>query len=369
MVEKKIWELVKAKIDKNVSEIGSAFPHGTVEGKYELGSHRQWIAGFWPGMLWKGYQVSGEETYAMLAREIETELDKSLANSEWLDHDMGFIWSLASVADYKLTGNQEARRRALLAANLLMGRFNLAGNFIRSWNDRQTEDTKGLVIMDSVMNMPLLFWASEETGDPRFRHVAEAHLSTMINHFIREDGSVYHTCIFNPETGEFVEAIGNQAFAKESAWARGTSWAIYGFALACRYTRRPEYLDASRLVAKFFMEQLGDATCPVWDFRAEATHGEDRVLLDSSAAAIAANGLIALAKLTGEDSYRQDAERIVTNLYEHHSTKDEPQHQGILKDATGHYPKQKNLEVAIIYGDYFFTEAVASLLFDKELFW
>lgn len=369
MTKQAIWQFMKGKIDKGIQEIGSGFPGGMVDGKYELGSFLQWTAGFWPGLLWKGYQVTGEEKYAMLAREIETELDKSLTNSEWVDHDMGFTWSLASVADYKLTGSQEARRRALLAANLLMGRFNLAGYFIRSWNDSQTEDTKGMVSIGSAMNMPLLFWASEETGDPRFRHVAEAHLSTLINHFIREDGSVAHTCVFNPETGAFVEEAGNQFLAKGSAWARGTGWTIYGFALAARYTRRPEYLDAARVVAKFFLEQLGEDTCPVWDFRAKDPHEEGRPLLDSSAAAIAANGFIALGKLTGEQSYLEDAERIVTKLYEHHSTKDEPHHQGMLKDAAGHDPKQKDLEASFIYGDYFFTEAVVSLLYQKELFW
>lgn len=369
MIDKKILDFVIEKIDKNVDEIGMAYPHGTIDGKYELGSVRQWISGFWPGILWKGYQVTENEKYAMLAREIEADMDQKLANSEWIDHDNGFIWSLASVSDYKLTENKESRRRALLAANLLMGRFNLAGDFIRSWNDRETLDTKGLVIMDSVMNTPLLFWASEETGDPRFRHVAEAHLSTIIQHFFREDGSVAHTCVFNPETGEFIEEIGNQSYAAGSAWSRGTAWAIYGFALASRYTRRPEYIDAAKTVADFFIEQLGEDTAPKWDFRANADHGEGYILLDTSAAAIAACGLVTISKLTGVKYYQEQAEKIITNLYEHHSTKDEPDHQGMLKEGTGHYPKQKNLEVSLIYGDYFFTEAVVTLMKDEILFW
>lgn len=369
MIDQKIWDFVKDKIDKNVAEIGAAYPNAAIDGIYNQGNVRDWISGFWPGILWKGYQVTEDEKFAMLAREIEADMDQKLKDTEWLDHDIGFIWSLTSVSDYKMTGNQESRRRALLAANLLMGRFNLAGNFIRAWNDRADLDTKGLVIIDSVMNMPLLFWAAEETGDPRFRHVAEAHLGTIIQTFFREDGSVAHTGIFDPETGAFIEEIGNQSFAAGSAWSRGTAWALYGFALAGRYTRRPEYIDAAKMVADFFIEQMGEETAPAWDFRAEAQYGEGRILLDTSAAAIAACGLLVFAKLTGESHYREQGEKIINNLYHHHSTKDDPTHQGMLVDATGHYPKQKNLEVSLIYGDYFFTEAVVTALFDKPLFW
>lgn len=369
MIDQKIWDFALSKIDKNVDEIGKGYPHGTVDRKYELGTLRQWVSGFWPGILWQAFQITDNEKYAMLAREIEVEMDQKITNTEWIDHDNGFIWGLSAISDYRLTGNKDSRRRALLAANLLVGRFNVAGNFIRSWNDRETLDTKGLVIIDSVMNMPLLFWASEETGDPRFRHVAEAHLSTVIQYFFREDGSVAQTCVFDPETGEFIEEIGNQSYAEGSAWSRGAAWALYGFAIAARYTERPEFVDAAKTVANFFMNQLGDDTAPKWDFRAEADHGEGRILLDTSAAAIAACGMIELTRLSGINAFKEDAEKIINNLYEHHSTKDDPDHQGMLLNGTGHYPKQKNLEVSLVYGDYFFTEAVSSLLFDKPSFW
>lgn len=343
MIDKKIWKFIEEKIDENVVKIGKGYPSVTVEGKYSRGDSYQQRAGFWPGILWKAYQVTENETYAMLAREIEADLDQNLKDTNRVDQYNGRIWTLVSLADYKLTGDQEAKRRALLAANLLLARFNLAGDYLRWGNDYAIEE-KGLVLIDSVIDTPLLFWAAEETGDPRFRHVAEAHLTTIIDSFIQEDGSLRTACLFNPETGEFVEETKHPELLE---LAEGIAYAQYGFALAARYTRRPEYLDASKLLA----EQLSHQT------------DENNVSLLSLPATIAANGWIVLAKLTGRKEYREQAEKVITDLFERNSTKNK-ENQGMIFENNGEREGSSFVE-----GDYFFTEAVVSLLFDKDLFW
>ena len=347
LIDKKVWEFIERKINKNIEGIGKAFPQGKENGEYREGNVNQWTAGFWPGILWKAYQVTENESYAMLARELETELDKRLIDPEQMDQNSGMIWTLASLADYKTTGSQEAKRRALLAANLLLARFNVAGEFISSRSDLESENNKGYVTIDSVVNISLLLWATVETEDPRFKHVAEAHLTTIINYFISEEASVYPACLFDAVTGELIEELDESFDEEENSASKGVAWAIYGFALAARYTRRPEFFDAAKLLADEFLEEL-----------------EETVKETPVAAAIVANGLVTLAKLTGVTSYRKDAEAIVMSLYSYYSTKNHPQDQSLLLAVN-----ENNHGKSGIVGDYFFTEAVVALLFDKELFW
>lgn len=347
MIDKVMWDFVKSKIDMNIREIGKNFPKNTANGTYLLGDSEKRTAGFWPGILWQGYQVTEDESYAMLARELETELENTLSDPNKIDQNNGIIWTLASLADYKVTGNkEEARRRALQAANLLMARFNVAGNFIGSKFDGEEEVESELVTIDSVMDASLLFWAASETENLRYRHVAEAHLTTIIQYFIREDGFICQACLFNSETGEFIKEWSSSEEEQESAVAMSSDWAIYGFAIAARYTRRPEYIDAAKLFIDDSLEEL-----------------QNRIQVNPSAAAITANGLLTFAKLTNVKSYREDAETIITNLFDHHTTKENPVHQGIILSNSGNHSESD------IQGDYFFTEAVVSLLFDKDLFW
>jgi len=170
-------------------------------GKYKLENEQWWTAGFWPGLLWKVYSQTNDDSLKITAEQCEEKMDRLLTNTECIDHDMGFMWTLTSLANYKLTGNKESRRRALLAANLLSARFNTEGNYIRAWNAWiGRKDNSGVAIIDCLMNLPLLYWASEETGDPRFKHIAKRHVNMVLEHFIREDGSVQHMVVFDSET-------------------------------------------------------------------------------------------------------------------------------------------------------------------------
>ncbi|WP_379138612.1 glycoside hydrolase family 88 protein [Paenibacillus sp. sgz500958] len=364
------WSKALEKTLHSSKRIGAEFPHASQRGRYVLEAPYWWTAGFWPGMLWQLYAGSGEIDLRNLAEACEEKLDAVLDGYERLDHDLGFMWLLTSVASYKLTGNAESRTRALKAANYLMARFNLKGRYIRAWNPwSEVDDNSGVAIIDCCMNMSLLFWASAETGDPRYRHVAEAHMDTVIKHFVRPDGSVYHIVNFDPHTGEVVEFWGGQGYAPESAWSRGAAWAIYGLALAYHHTGKQEYLHASQKVSHFFLTNLPVDCVPQWDFRAPAEIGD---LRDSSAASCAASGMLLLSTLVGEAEaaeYRQGAERIMQSLYRNYGTWDQPDEEGLLLHGTSNYPGGQNIDVPLIYGDFFYVEALARLKGQGPFYW
>lgn len=367
------WKFIQEKTNLNVDRIGVSFPHVSKNKHYDLEKPQWWTSGFWPGILWNVYLQTKDEKLRTTAEECEKRMDYLLTDTGLIDHDIGFMWTLTSIANYKITGNRESRRRALLAANLLAARFNIKGNYIRAWNNWINKgDNSGVVIIDSMMNLGLLYWASEETGDPRFKHIAETHGIMIMENFIREDGSVQHMVVFDSKTGEVVEKLGGQGFAADSAWARGCAWAVYGFAISYNHTKNVNFLNVAKKTAHYFISNMKDRKCPVWDFRVPQD-GERRYRYpDSSAAAIAACGLLLISEEVSEFEvalYKDAGEEILKNLYYECASKDDIEEQGLLYHATGHFPEQKNLDVPIIYGDYFFTEGIARLKDKKLLFW
>jgi unsaturated chondroitin disaccharide hydrolase len=329
-----------------------------------------WTAGFWPGMLWQLYAGSGDESLKGIAERCEERLDEVLDGYVKLDHDLGFMWLLTSVANYKLTGSEESRVRGLKAANYLAARFNLKGRYIRAWNPwREGENNSGVAIIDCSMNTSLLFWASEATGDPRYRHIAEAHMDTVLEHFIRPDGSVYHIVNFDPETGEVVQKLGGQGYAPESAWSRGAAWALYGLSLAYHHTGKQSYLDAAKQVAHFFLTRLPEDHVPQWDFRAP---GEAGGIRDSSAGSCAASGLLLLAsqaEISEAHVYRNGALSILESLYRNYGTWDNAEEEGLLLHGTSNYPEHRNIDVPLIYGDFFYVEALARVKEAGPFYW
>lgn len=356
------------KIEKNIDRIGEHFPHVAYEDTYNDQGPRFWVSGFWLGLLWLLYEERQDTRAFELARKLEDDLDAVLDGFMTIHHDVGFMWLPSAVADYKLTKNEASRVRGLKAASHLAGRFNLAGRFIRAWSDGTQEDRRGWVIIDCLMNLSLLFWASRETEDPRFRHIAMAHADTVLKNFVRPDNTCAHIVHFDPETGEKIENLGGQGKDPDSAWSRGQAWAIYGFAIAYRETKKEEYLTASRNIAGYFLSHLPEDKVPYWDFRTEP---EDRYVRDSSAAACAASGLLELSKLVTESSeqrfYREQAIDILKGLYEHYFDMRQDNEAMLLK-GTVSYAARKHVNVSIIYGDYFFTEALIKLSREPAIF-
>ncbi|TCN27241.1 glycoside hydrolase family 88 protein [Mesobacillus foraminis] len=364
------WNQVTHKVGRTSKKIGSNFPHASENGEYQLAEPHWWTAGFWPGLLWLTYRDTKDNDLKELAAACEEKLDAVQKDYYRLDHDMGFMWTLTSVARYKLLGEEDSKRRALLAANLLMGRFNVNGNFIRAWNPwTEGEDNRGIAIIDCLMNLPLLFWATEETGDPRFKGVAERHARTVLQHFIRSDGAVHHIIRFDPESGDFVEAVGGQGYAPESAWSRGAAWAIYGLALCYHYTGDNNYKETAKRVAHFFISHLPEDYVPHWDFRLPAGVDAPR---DSSAGAVAACGLLLLADQSAAEEatvYRKAGERILRSLFENYGDWENQEEEGLILHGTSHFPEGRYTDNPLIYGDYFFVEGLARLKGYTQLFW
>ncbi|TLS53190.1 glycosyl hydrolase [Paenibacillus antri] len=351
-----------AKIAANSRRIGASFPHKATEGRYDAEAIDWWTNGFWPGLLWLAYMETGDPSLSALAQSCEAALDRALTEFYGLHHDVGFMWTLSATAQYKLLGTESSKRRGLIAASYLASRFNLKGRFVRAWND----DRPGWVIIDSLMNMPLLYWASEVANDPRFRFVAEAHTETVLREFIRPDGSSHHIVCFDPRTGRRERALAGQGYREDSAWSRGQAWALYGLALAYRYTKEPAYLAAAGRVADFFLAGLPEDAVPYCDFKPD---GEETIR-DSSAAACAASGMLELCRwLPGQAGarYREGAVRILKSLYERYGAWDREDEEGlIVKGAVDCHQKR---QVSLIYGDFFFAEALQKAATGKHFFW
>jgi unsaturated chondroitin disaccharide hydrolase len=350
------------------ARLGGAFLHATDAGRYAPVPADWWTSGFWPGALLLIYQRTHEPGLLELARVAEDELDRAITSDllYGLHHDVGFQFMPTAVARYKLTHDADARRRGVLAAALLMSRFNPAGNFIEAWNG---ERARGMAIIDTMMNLPLLFWAAEETGELRYRNVAEAHAQTAITHFVRPDGSTHHIVRFNQKTGEPTERLGGQGYAPDSCWSRGQAWGLYGFTLAYRYTQNPVYLTTAQKLADSFLGALPPSLVPPWDFRAPDADTAPR---DSSAAAIAASGLLELAHALPDQTgaaYQEAALCLLQALVEQCAAWDRPGEDGILLHATGALPNNRDIDVSLIYGDFFFLEALGKIHGATETCW
>ncbi|WP_135557013.1 glycoside hydrolase family 88 protein [Paenibacillus cymbidii] len=363
------------KTRSNAVAIGDKLPASTVDGLFQFRENGGWVGSFWTGLNYLCYELSGDETFIEVARRSRHRFTKRLyQNPETLDHDIGFLYSLSSVADHKLTGDAEARQVAIDAAKALAGRYHEAGRFINAWpvwhpGEEFSEGNRGRIIVDCMYNLPLLFWAAETTGDARFRNIAEAHADTSAHTLVRPDYSCFHTYLFDPETGVRLRGTTFQGYADDSIWSRGQSWALGGFTYAYRYTGNKLFLDRAVGCAKLFIRELEADSVPMWDFRLPSKEGEPR---DTSAGAIAAAGLLELAQLAEPDDaalFRAAAERIVGSLFAHYATVGAPEEQGLLREATGFRSRHVEVNVSLIYGDYYFAEAVARLLGRTKAYW
>ena len=320
-----------------------------------------WTGGFWPGIMWQLWKASGDDWFKDEALRAETLLTREFRTFERLNHDVGFMYLLSCGAHWKLTGDTQARTDTLHAASLLMGRFNPAG-YIRAWNEA---DRVGYAIIDCLMNLSLLFWASAETGDPRFEHVARIHADMALREFLRPDGSVSHIVEFDPQTGARVQEHAGQGYGLGTSWSRGQAWGLYGFALAYANTLDTRYLEASERVAAYFINHIRSDGLTDCDFL-QPTEPER---IDNIAGACGACGLLELNRLTGKAQYRVAADKLVDGLLDYCCdwSKD---HFGILTKCTASYHDDAaGVHCNIVYGDYFLIEALAKLNGSDLMLW
>ena len=364
-----VWNKIECKMNVVVLRSADKIPYTTIKGVHDDKSKNNmswWTNGFWPGILWLMYVGTGNEFYKTTAEKSEEKLDEVLYGFDRLDHDTGFLWLLSSVTNYRITENAASRRRGLLAASTLAGRFNTEGRFIRAWNDRSEGDSRGWAIIDSMMNLPLLYWATLELNDPRFKHIAMKHANTVMKTFIREDGSVKHIVEFNPDTGEYIKSYAGQGYGDDSSWTRGQAWALYGFILSYIHTNKQEYLNTAKKIAHYFIANLQDDPIPPCDFRSP----KEPRYKDTTAGVCAACGLIEIAKTVSEfekDLYVNTAIKILKSTEELCYNWSDREDSIVQMGTEAYHSAAKN--IPIIYGDYFFIEAILKLRGENLLFW
>ena len=324
------------------------------EGFLDIGN---WTTSFFTGMALIAWSETEDEHFIRHVLELDPLYRaKVTGHAEDTMHDLGFLYSLYSVALHKLTGEVRHRELGLKAAEVLAARFRPEGNYIRAWGrlDETGTDWDAMAIIDCMMNLPLLYWASQQTGDARFREIAVRHADTTLKCFIRDDDSVFHAYRFDPLTGAPSGGENYCGFSKDSHWARGTAWAIYGFAMSYRWTGERRYLDASLRVARKFLSLLDDEIVPVWDFRLP----EDPALhiRDSSATAIAACGFQELEALGHADEAIVAAkEAFLDRLCSPAYLDTDPAVRGTLKHGQVGNP----IQAYTSWGDYYLMEALA----------
>ncbi len=355
------WKKLDEKLSRTAIKSRDKIPYTSKDGVHNDCSSNpfMWTNGFWGGLMWIMYEGTQNEEYKKTALRSEELMDKAFADVAQLHHDVGFMWHILSGANYRLTGDKAACNRNLIAAMTLASRYKENGGYIRAWNGKWFgRDNDGWTIIDCMMNLPLLYWASGEIGDDRFAQIAITHADMAMRDHVREDGSMNHIVVHDLATGEVIETLGGQGYGVGSTWSRGASWGLYGFILSYIHTGEERYLNTAKQIANYFITNVADTDwLPLVDFRAP----EEPVLYDSTAGAIAACGLIEIAKHLPEFEQRPyitAAVKILKAMEEKFCNWEENE-DSILQMGTEMYTR--GIHMPIIYGDFFFAEAIAKL--------
>lgn len=372
----KALDFSSKQIINNLSEFTYKFQKAYSEGGfYKPIENDYWTTGFWTGELWLAYEHCKEERIKEAALiQVDSFLNRIDKKIEVDHHDMGFLYSPSCVAAYKLVGSEKAKEAAIKAADQLITRFHPVGEFIQAWGTMDEPDNYRLII-DCLLNLPLLYWATEETKDERYREIAEKHIHTAIKNVIREDYSTWHTFYFNMETGEPDHGATCQGYRDGSAWARGQAWGIYGSALAYRYTKREEYVDVFKNVTQYYLEHLPKDMVPYWDLEFGEGSTEPR---DSSSASIAACGMLEMSKYLNEEDatyYTELAKQMMKSVVDHYAVKDSKKSNGLVLHSTysNHSPyntcNHYGVDECNSWGDYFYMEALTRMTKNWNQYW
>lgn len=358
-MENKLYDTMRKNGNKILYTIDS---EGNGEDRYTQRSSI-WINGFWPGVLWQLYQgtedAGKKQQYEEHAKTMEKMLDAALFATnegfEGLHHDVGFMWQPTSVTSWRLTGNEDSRRRALIAANYLAARWNPTAGFLTAWN---TTEKAGWSIIDTMMNLSLLYWAGEETGYDRFKQIATLHAEKTMHSAVRPDGSVIHIIHYDQQTGDVIESFGGQGYGVGSSWSRGQAWAVYGFTISYLHTGNKAFLDTAKRVAHYFLANVAQSGyIPYADFRCP----QEPVLFDSTAGAIAASGMLTLSEMVPELEKRlyQNGAILILKALERECCDYSKDTDLIMSKGAEAYRNKS--QKYIVYGDFYYLEAIGKL--------
>jgi len=374
---------------KNGIRFNGKIPVSTTyaDGKYHLTNGGGWTDSFYIGMLYLAYAYTQDSKYIDIADKYQPFFRLRADNDpQWcednamipLDHDTGFIFSLSQVRRYRLINDINAKKIAIDAARILLSRFHEKGQFIRAWdtwkwddNPKFIEEKKGKMIIDSMMNISLLFWAGLETGDENFTRKAKSHADTVAKYIVRDDGSTFHQFNFNPATGEPINGCTGQGYSDDSCWSRGQSWAIYGFSQTYLNTNDNKYLDIALKCAYYFIDNLTVAGLPLWDFSCTTKPFRP---YDSSAAAIALSGLLNIDYCINDEKIKSAIKNIFNGIMKNCYALHIDDWESVLlhacvgpayHDQNDNLLINPNVDCPIIYADYYFMESLLKM-YDAE---
>lgn len=367
-------ELALDKIDYALPTFTDRFPsHSSTNNVYsEVKNDSGWNTGFWTGILWHAYELTGDEKYKNVATsQIPSYYDRIENKIGVNHHDMGFVFAPSCVAAYKLTGNEQAKEAAIMAADHLITRFNEKGQFIQAWGNIGSTSNYRLIV-DCLMNISLLYWASEVTGDAKYRDIAFKHYQTTLSVSYRPDGSTYHTYYFDYNTGEPLKGVTHQGAGDDSTWSRGQAWGMYGPLLTYIYEEDEAAIETFKAATAYYLDYLPEDYIVYWDLSFTDGSGEPR---DSSSAAIALCAMLEGIKHMDKDdpmleTCKQACVNIMNSLIDNYTTKDIPNSNGLLLHGTYSKPSDLGVDEMNIWGDYFYMEALHRMLDpDWELYW
>ena len=356
----------------NMEYFGTRFPSSATRNQtYGVIDNIEWTDGFWTGLLWLCYEYTGDDAFKNLAlKNVDSFLNRVEKRIELDHHDLGFLYSLSCVAGYKLTGSAEGRKAGLLAADKLMERFQEKGGFIQAWGELGARDNYRLII-DCLLNIPLLHWAFLETGKPVYRNAAMRHYEAACNNVIRDDASAYHTFYFDPETGAPLKGVTRQGYSDDSAWARGQAWGIYGIPLNYRYVKDDSAFNLFKGMTNYFLNRLPEDEVCYWDLIFTDGSNQSR---DSSAAAIGVCGIHEMLKYLPEvesdkNTYRHAMHCILRSLMERYTAPEIKPGNPVLLHGVYSWHSGKGVDEGNIWGDYYYMEALMRFYKDWNLYW
>lgn len=336
-------------------------PRSIVNGKKEwrLVDRHDWTSGFWPGIEWYLYEYTKYEAWKQRAEQSQKIL-KPLVDSSAIDHDIGFVMFCSYGNGYRLTHNETYKTILLRAADTLARLYNPKVGTILSWPRRVPGVDWPLrhnTIMDNMINLELLFWASKNGGDKRLHDIAVSHATTTMKNHFRADYSSYHVVVYDTATGKKIKGITHQGYSDSSMWARGQAWAIYGYTMVYRETRNEKFLDFAQKVTDVYLKRLPKDLIPYWDFDDPSIPNAPR---DASAACVVASALLELSTFVRDENkskfYREKAEAMLKELSAHYQSRD--LNNAFLLHSTGHKPAGSEIDASIIYADYYYVEAL-----------
>ena len=352
-------KFAQSQVRKTVEKYPDFYPMYTMEGrwKHEGPAWTHWCDGFFPGMMWlfhrRAKETGADEQYWMeqairYSKPLEPrQLDRDV-------HDLGFIFLSTYHRWYMINRDPKLNEVLVQAGRTLAMRFNEKGQYLRSFVAENS------LFIDIMMNVGIIFYAARETGDKKLREIALRHSFTTRRVLVRGDGSTAHEGIFDTETGAFLHQSTQQGYRGDSCWSRGLAWALYGFTTCYEYSSDPRFLETAERTADYYITHTPPDGVPPWDYNAPV---EQRTLVDTSAAAIAAAGLLRLSRMHHDPVkahfYWETAIRIVKSLCDKHLANGDKKWEGILKGGVYHLHKGLGVDESVMWGEYFFVEALA----------